>query len=155
MVEFLNDHDIKFYSQLARNRIFESKQLRYQRSGGYWTKVGLIKGKIQVQIVRNRKKYFVTNDLNVSRKEQLDTYKIRWKIEEIFRYVKQNLGFEKCEARDEKIQHNHFGSCFTLFAILQNISERTQIPPYSIKLKSIYSKDFVDSLNLIQYFSTA
>lgn len=156
ILKFLDREKIKYYSQLAKNRNLDGKQLRYHELGRpYWVKTGEIKGKLKVQVVKNRKKYFVTNDIGIPRKEQLDTYKLRWKIEEIFRFTKQSLGLEKCQSVSQGSQHNHFGVCFSLFGILQVLPEKTQVGLYRIKLKATLDSHYVNSLNLSSFFDTA
>lgn len=99
-------------------------------------------------VVKNRRKYYVTNKLGITREEQLQTYKIRWNIEEIFRFVKQELGFERCQVTSLVGQNTHFGTCFYLYAILQDIAEKNQMTDYSIKLKATLDRNFVQQLVL-------
>jgi putative transposase len=156
ILDFLNKNKQKFYSQLPKNRLLDFKHLKEINSGRpYWTKVGLIKGKIKVQVVKNRRKYYVTNDIGIPRQEQLATYKIRWKIEEIFRFVKQSLGFERCQSQSLTAQHNHFGTCFLIYGILQDTTGKTQLTDYQLKLKATFEHDFVENLNLSSYFNSA
>jgi putative transposase len=156
ILKFLNEHNQKFYSQLQKNRLLDFENLKNINNGRpYWTKTGLIKGKIEVQVVKNRRKYYVTNDLGVPRQEQLATYKIRWKIEEIFRFVKQSLGFERCQSQSLIAQHNHFGICFWLYGILQDNTEKTQLTDYRQKLEATFDPMFVEKLNLSSYFTGA
>ena len=108
----------------------------------------MIKGSITVQVVRNRRKYYVTNAIGITRKEQLATYKMRWKIEEVFRFVKQELGFERCHSQSLQGQNNHFGTCFYVYGKLQDIAAKTQMTDYSIKLKATQDRNFVDQLGL-------
>lgn len=84
----------------------------------------------------------------MTRKEQLATYKIRWKIEEVFRFVKQELGFERCHSQSLRGQNNHFGTCFYVYGKLQDIAEKTQMTDYAIKRKATQDKDFVHRLGL-------
>ena len=115
----------------------------------------MIKGGIKVQVIKNRRKYYVTNAIGVMRKEQLATYKLRWKIEEIFRFVKKELGFEKCQSSSLQGQNTHFGTCFSLYAQLQDIAEKNQMTDYCIKEKVIQDKQFVQQLNLSAFYNSA
>lgn len=152
ILKFLNKRKQKFYSQLPKNRLLDFEHLKDINNGRpYWTRIGLIKGKIKVQVIRNRRKYYFTNDLGVTRKEQLDTYKIRWKIEKIFRFVKQSLGFERCQSQSLIAQHNHFGICLWLYGILQDNTEKTQLTDYRQKLQATFDSTFVEKLNLSSY----
>ena len=114
----------------------------------YWQETGVIRGGITVQVVKNRRKYYITNNLGITRQEQLQTYKIRWNIEEIFRFVKQELGFERCQVTSLVGQNTHFGTCFYVYAILQDIAEKNQMTDYCIKLKATQDRQFVQQLVL-------
>lgn len=156
ILKFLHNHKQSFFSQLPKNRLFNHIPLSHHEKGRpYWTHTGYIKGQLSVQIVRNRKKYYVTNVIGIPRKEQLDTYRLRWKIEEVFRFVKSQLGFEKCQSTSLVGQNNHFGACFITYAVLQDIAEKTQMTVYALKLKATQDRLFVKQLNLSVYFDGA
>lgn len=154
LLKFLILHNQIFYSQLPKNRIFDHEALSTHNHGRpYWRKTGTIKGHIRVQIVKNRRKYYITNDIGVARNKQLATYKMRWKIEEIFRFTKKELGLEKCQAISLQGQHNHFAVCFYLYAQLQDTAEKTRMTDYRIKLRAtqdaLFAENLVTSMNLI------
>ena len=156
LLKYLKNHNQSFFSQLPKNRLFNNMPLSKHKKGiPYWTQVGYIKGHIHVQIVRNRKKYYITNKIGITRKEQLGTYKIRWMIENIFRFVKQELGFEACQSTSLQAQHNHFGTCFFMYAILQDIAVQTQMTDYRIKQKAILHPDYLNQLDLAAYLYSA
>lgn len=156
ILKFLINHQQVFHAQLPKNRTLDHIALKeINSSRPYWTKGGVIKGSIKVQVVRNRRKYYVTNEIGKDRKEQLKTYKIRWKIEEIFRFVKQELGFERCQTRSIQGQNNHFGICFLLYAQLQDIAAKTQMTDYYIKQKATKDSSFAQQITLATYFSSA
>lgn len=153
LLHFLILHNQIFYSQLPKNRIFDHEALSTHNKGRpYWMKTGTIKGAIHVQIVKNRRKYYITNAIGVARKEQLATYKMRWNIEELFRFTKRELGLEKCQAISLQGQHNHFGVCFYLYAQLQDIAEKTRMTDYRIKLQAtqdpLFAKELITSMHL-------
>ena len=156
MLKFLIIHGQTFYSQLPKNRKFDHEPLsRHNKGRPYWMKVGTIKGNIRVTIVKNRRKYYITNRTGVARKELLATYKLRWQIEEVFRFVKKELGLEKCQSTSLIGQQNHFGTCFYLYAKLQDIAQKTEMTDYAIKLKATQDQSFVQQLDLTMNYSTA
>ena len=149
LLKYLITHNQLFFSQLPKSRKFDQVSLREMHQGRpYWQEMGVIRGGINVQVVKNRRKYYVTNKLGITREEQLQTYKIRWNIEEIFRFVKQELGFERCQVTSLVGQNTHFGTCFYLYAILQDIAEKNQMTDYSIKLKATLDRNFAQQLVL-------
>lgn len=156
IIHYLHQRKIHFFTQLRKNRLFNHHQLRTHHQGRpYWQDQGLIKGKLPVTVVKVRRKYFATNYLGCTRKELLATYQLRWKIEEVFRFTKSQLGLEKCQLRSFQAQSNHFNVCFLLYSILQDISKTTGLTVYQIKRQATLDKDFVKSLNLASYLSGA
>ena len=156
LLKYLIDHKQFFVSQVHKNRKLNSQEVRNLEHGRpYWTKVGLLTGNIKVQVVKNRRKYFATNIPKITREEQLRSYKIRWNIEEVFRFTKQSLGFEKCQSTSLYAQNTHFGICFLLYGLLQDIAEKTQMTDYQIKLEATLNVDYAKSLNFMDYFTPA
>lgn len=156
LLKYLINHNQLFYSQLPKNRKFNNYFLSEIHNGRpYWQGTGVIRGGIRVQVVRNRRKYYVTNTIGITRREQLQTYKIRWHIEEVFRFVKSELGFERCQSHSLVGQNNHVGTCFYLYAILQDIAEKNQMTDYCIKLKATQDKKFAQQLVLPVFLGTA
>ena len=156
LLKYLLKHKQVFYSQLPKRRLLNNHALyTFYQGRPYWQETGVIKGGVKVQVVKNRRKYYVTNAIGISRKEQLQTYKLRWKIEEIFRFVKKELGFEKCQSNSLQGQNTHFGVCFYLYAQLQDIAEKNQMTDYCIKQKATLDKNFVNQLALATSLSDA
>lgn len=156
LLKYLTRHNQIFYSQLPKGRLFNNQALKTVNNGRpYWQETGVIKGGIKVQVVRNRKKYYATNENSVTREEQLKRYKLRWRIEEIFRFVKQELGFERCHSQSLRGQNTHFGVCFYVYGKLQDIAAKTQMTDYAIKLKATQDKQFVNQLDFATFLPPA
>lgn len=156
VLKYLTQHNQTFYSQLPKSRLLNHQVLSFHEKGRpYWLKVGKIRGNILVQVVKNRRKYFVTNAVGITRQEQLGTYKLRWKIEDLFRFTKQELGLERCQVVSLQGQQNHFGTCFLLYGVLQDMAAQTQMTVYQLKLKATQDASFAKCIDLEGYFSTA
>ena len=72
-----------------------------------------------------------------------------------FRFTKKELGFEKCQANTLHGQNTHFGSCFLLYGLLQDIAEKTRMTVYQIKLEATLNPCFAKNLNIMDYFTPA
>jgi len=156
LLKYLIGNNQFFVTQLHKNRNLNHQQVRCINMGRpYWTEEGLLTGNIFVSVVKNRRKYYATNMIGITRKEQLKLYKIRWKIEEVFRFSKKELGFEKCQAVSLTGQNTHFGVCFLLYGLLQDIAEKTQMTDYQIKVEATLDVNFVKSLKIMDYFAPA
>ena len=81
-------------------------------------------------VVKHRKKYFATNWLSLSAKEVRSWYKRRQDVEEVFKFLKSELGLESCqsgysrgferycEQPQEQSQEHHIGLCLVAYLIL-------------------------------------
>lgn len=156
VLKYLIANNQKFVSQVDKKRNLNGVSVKKINMGRpYWLEVGLLTGNIRVQVVKNRRKYFITNMIGITKERQLRIYKIRWKIEEVFRFTKKELGFEKCQASTLHAQNTHFGVCFLLYGVLQDIAEKTQMTDYHIKLKATLDVNYARSLNIMDYFTPA
>lgn len=156
VLKYLINNKQNFVSQVHKNRKLNNREVREINKGRpYWLEIGNLTGNIKVQTIKNRRKYFVTNKIGIKRQEQLKIYKIRWNIEEVFRFTKHELGFEKCQANTLHAQNTHFGVCFLLYGLLQDIAEKTQMTDYKIKLGATLSVEYAESLNFMDYFTPA
>jgi hypothetical protein len=145
-----------FVSQVDKKRNLNGVSVKKINMGRpYWLETGNLTGNIKVQVVKNRRKYFITNMIGVSREEQLEIYKVRWNIEDVFRFAKKELGFEKCQANSLHAQNTHFGVCFLLYGLLQDIAEKTQMTDYRIKLEATLDVNYARNLNIMDYFTPA
>lgn len=87
----------------------------------------------------------VTNDLSQDDRDKVrQACKIRWKIEEFHREVKQLTGIEACQCRKAKIQRNHIGCAMLVWAKLKNLAYQTGENVYEL-WKSQYDS-FVTTL---------
>lgn len=156
LLKYLINSGQNFVSQVHKNRKLDIEEVRNINKGRpYWREIGSLTGNIKVQAIKNKKKYFITNMIGITREEQLKIYKIRWKIEDVFRFTKKELGFEKCQANSLRAQNTHFGVCFLLYGLLQDIAEKTQMTDYRIKLEATLNVNYAGSLNIMDYFNTA
>ena len=83
----------------------------------------------------NRTDYVVTNDL-----EQIGTSgdatkacRIRWKIEQYHREVKQTTGIGKCQARNAKAQRKHIITAILAWIVLEAAARAKKMTIYALK----------------------
>lgn len=142
ILKFISRKNLVFYSQVAKNRCLNDVQVKRISNRKYWEKTGNLRGNILVRVARNREKFFITNDLSKNRKEICRIYSNRWRIEEIFRYIKTDLNVEKCQMRDLRSQHNNLGVCLYLFCLLQDTAEETQMTEYAVREQLLIKRSF-------------
>ncbi|YAG16740.1 Transposase IS4-like domain-containing protein [Nostoc sp. DSM 114161] len=123
---YIDSLDKIYYCPLKNNRLVDdtfSKE-KYKRIELLsWSKEELECGKIikikgfpadkkvklfRVIVSTNRTDYVATNDLSQSSTDVVQQVcKIRWKIEEFHREIKQLTGIESCQCRKARLQRNH------------------------------------------------
>jgi hypothetical protein len=90
----------------------------------------------RVTVSTNRTDYVVTNDLSQSSTDVVqEVCKIRWKIEEFHREIKQLTGIESCQCRKARLQLNHIACAMLVWVRLKNLAYRTGQTIYEIKHK--------------------
>lgn len=88
----------------------------------------------QVTVSTNRTDYVATNDLSQSSTDVVqEVCKIRWKIEEFHREIKQLTGIESCQCRKARLQRNHIACAMLVWVRLKNLAYRTGQTIYQIK----------------------
>ncbi len=94
------------------------------------TKVKLFR----VTVSTNRTDYIATNDLSQSSTDVVqEVCKIRWKIEEFHREIKQLTGIESCQCRKARLQRNHIACAMLVWVRLKNLAYTTGQTIYQIK----------------------
>ncbi|MCP4457687.1 MAG: transposase, partial [Cytophagales bacterium] len=68
---------------------------------------------------KDQNAYFITNNLKETTFGVISCYRSRWKIEEMFRDLKQNLGFSACQHRSIEAVTRHFALCLFAYVCLQ------------------------------------
>lgn len=108
-----------FVTRLKKNRVLAGCQLKRHR-GPYWTKIGKPRGlDVELKIVRRGKKFFASNALVLSDKQIIATYKLRQHIEEVFRGLKQNLGWQGFRYRTQQTVKAHLALGLSAYALIE------------------------------------
>ena len=107
---------------------------------------GIIAGGTKVVVVRNGRKYFASNDLELSKKELLSAYGGRWEIETIFRMLKHKLGLGQCQMRKLDAQVAHFHMCFLAYIALEKERFIQKKTIYQIKRNCSFNFQYADNI---------
>jgi len=88
----------------------------------------------RVPISSNRTDFVVTNEIAQNSIEiTQEVCKLRWKIEEFHREIKQTTGIEKCQCRIGRIQRNHIGCAMLVWTRLKELAYQTSRTIYDLK----------------------
>ena len=93
--------------------------------------------------------FVVSNLENLSPKEYIEAYELRWLIEKMFRTAKQHLGLQHCQSNSEEKQRAHIFAVFMAFAELelQKINKKKKSPEAILKI--IRAQNYVKNNQLI------
>ena len=145
--------DKVYYAPVKRNRLVStSVETPYQRVEGLtWTPVSeASQGKLvhikkfpkghQVKLFQiasdsGRTEYMVsTNDLSQSDvKATQQNCRLRWKIEQLHRELKQTTGIGKCQSRKHRAQRNHIACCLWVWVSLTGAARAAGQTIYQLK----------------------
>ena len=88
----------------------------------------------RVEVSPHRTDYVVTNDqAQDSTEATQDVCGFRWTIEQLHREGKQVTGLERCQCRKARIQRNHIGCAFLVWARLKALAAQTGHTVYQLK----------------------
>ena len=136
-----------------------------------WTEAELQQGKLvhikkfpktqQVKLFRiasasGRTEYIVTNDLSQSdAKATQQECRIRWKIEQLHRELKQTTGISKCQSRQHRGQRNHIACCLCVWVSLARVARATGQTIYRLKesLYEDYMRQEIENPSIVVNFA--
>jgi hypothetical protein len=149
---YIDSLDKVYYCPLKDNRLVDDSfgKEKYKRIELLeWTEEELECGKIikikgfpfdkkvklfRVTVSTNRTDYVVTNDLSQSSTKVVqEVCKIRWRIEEFHREIKQLTGIESCQCRKARLQRNHIACAMLVWIRLKNLAYLSGQTIYQIK----------------------
>jgi len=88
----------------------------------------------RVEVSTHRTDWVVTNDLAQDSTEAArQACGFRWKVEQTHREGKQLTGLERCQCRKARIQRNHIGCAFLVWARLKHLAHQTGKTVYQLK----------------------
>lgn len=146
ILQRLQKYGWTFYTQIKKNRKFNGAQVQRRHKNPYWLETGVIDGNFKVLVVRNGKKYFITNHLTATKQQLLANYRTRWKIETMFRTLYNQLGLEECQARPLRTQTAHINLCFMAFVVLERARLETNQTSYQLRRSFRFHRELVDNL---------
>ena len=127
LLNWLDNNNLAYYSQLASNRSFNGQQLKMHRfqpcsEEGYLKGVGH-----RVSVAKHCKRYYVTNATGkcVTRQQIVKEYRDRWKIEVLFRNLKQLCHLEECQNRKTIAQKHYVYACIQALMLLERQKKRS------------------------------
>lgn len=97
LLNLLASFDWQYITKAKRNRLPEKVRLDKTFRHRFGRKIGNLKrSRHQCLIVKDGKKYYLTNDLSLNSAEVKRIYRVCQQVEEVFRLLKQEFGWGRC-----------------------------------------------------------
>ena len=132
LLNLLSKFGWQYVTRAKRNRLFEKVRFDKSFRHRFGRRAGNLRGIVhQILIVKDGKKYFLTNNLELGSAQVKRIYAVRQQIEEVFRLLKQEFGWGKCRAGSVQSQkaHLHLGLyAFVWFKIKRKKKSRRSMP---------------------------
>lgn len=137
MLKRLTDYGWVFVMQGRNNRLVSGLAVKRLIPRGYGEAEGFLKNGVKLKVVRDRKHFLFCNRMLLERHVIQALYRLRWKIEEVFRVLKSGIGLGGCQQHSMRAQGIFVSACLLLFSHLEIVSDGK---PYAA-LASVISGD--------------
>lgn len=145
----------KYVARLKSNRYFEGEAVREHWPHRFGRAVGhLRKVNHEVCVVKDGRRYFVTNDVQLSSSELKRRYRQRQQIEEVFRLLKQEFGWGGASAQKARAQVAHLHLGLYALCITEEAAMKEGQTIYAFKRK-LFRLPIPEHLSQLDAFSVA
>lgn len=144
-----------FVTRLRKNRYLDGKKLKTRYSHPNWHTIGKLKGGIEVKVFRRGRKFYATSDTSLEWKTVKKLYKIRAEIEEVFRVLKQECGWQGVQQRNIKTYTNHLTFGLLAYHYLQKLKLQTRSGVFALRRRLISRKLTLHRDDLNAFLDTA
>jgi putative transposase len=145
-----------FLTRLRKNRLFCGKPLKRVHNGiPYWGAVGLLKGGVAVVVYRHGGKYFASSNLDLTRDEIRRLYSIRTGIEEVFRVLKQECGWQGVQARQVRSYRTQLTAGVLGFFWLESLAKARKCSVYKLRRKLISGRLQLKEVDALEFLEAA
>jgi putative transposase len=145
-----------FVTRLRKNRLFCGKPLKRVHNGTpYWGSVGFLKGQIPVVVYRHGGKYFASSNLDLTRDEIRGLYSIRTGIEEVFRVLKQECGWQGVQARRVRSYRTQLTAGVLGFFWLESLAKARKCSVYKLRRRLISGRLQLKEVDALEFLEAA
>jgi len=143
----------KYITKAKRNRLFEKVRLDKTFRHRFGRRAGNLKRiRHAVLIVKDGKKYYLTNDLSLASAEVKRFYRVRQQIEEVFRLLKQEFGWGRCRAATIQSQKAHLHLGLYAFCLTQTRAFENKQTIYAFK-QDLFRQQIPTQRQFVQGFT--
>lgn len=153
LLNLVNRFGWKYCTRVKKNRIFNKVRIDKMFQHYYGRKKGTLrKVNHEVLIVKDGKRYLMTNNLELTSAEVKRIYQIRQQIEEVFRLLKQEFGWGRCRAGSLQAQKAHLHLGLYAFCLVQNKAIEKGQTIYAYK-QDLFRQQIPTHQQFLQYFT--
>ena len=143
----------QYITKAKRNRLFDKVRLDKTFRHRFGRRAGNLKRiRHQVLIVKDGKKYYLTNDLSLSSAQVKRFYRVRQQVEEVFRLLKQEFGWGRCRAATIQSQKAHLHLGLYAFCLTQTKAFEKKQTIYAFK-QSLFREQIPTQQHFVQRFT--
>ncbi len=155
ILNLLSELGWKYVARIKSNRLLAGERLsekwphRYGQASGHLKQV-----REEVRIIKDGKRYFVTNDLALKPAQIKRAYRYRQQIEETFRLLKQEFGWGGSSTRRAKAQAAHLHLGLMALCLTQQAALTQGQSVYAFK-RELFHQPIPNQLPFLQHFLAA
>ena len=153
LLNLLSHFGWHYVTRAKRNRLFDQVRLDKSFRHRFGRRAGKLRGiHQQILIVKDGKKYFLTNNAELTSAQVKRIYGVRQQIEEVFRLLKQEFGWGRCRAGSVQSQKAHLHLGLYAFCLVQNRAMEEKQTIYAFKL-NLFREQIPTQKQFLQRFT--
>lgn len=153
LLNLLSQSGWQYVTHAKRNRLFDKVRLDKSFHHRFGRRAGNLRGiGQQILIVKDGKKYFLTNHAELSSAQVKRIYGVGQQIEEVFRLLKQEFGWGRCRAGSVQSQKAHLHLGLYAFCLVQNKAMDEKQTIYAFK-RNLFRAQIPTQKQFLQYFT--
>lgn len=125
LVKRITDYGWPFVMRWRSDRKLSDEQIKKKIPRGYGSSIGLLPNGTKVKIFRRKNRFYETNRMLWEMRDIVKIYKLRWKIEEVFKILKHCVGINRCQQHSIQLQEIFVWICLLTFAYLERIKDES------------------------------
>jgi hypothetical protein len=155
LLHLLESFGWKYVARLKSNRYFEGQAVRERWPHRFGRAVGRVrKVNHEVCVVKDGRRYFVTNDTQLSSAQLKRHYRQRQQIEEVFRLLKQEFGWGGASSQKARAQVVHLHLGLYALCLTQQAARKEGQTIYAFK-RELFRLPIPEHLPQLDAFSVA
>jgi putative transposase len=140
------EYEWTYYTRVKSNRVLDGVQAKRVGKNNYWERTGTLSCRITARMIRHGKRIFLTNDFASTKQCVIDAYDARWRIEEVFRMLHDQLGLDECASRSFVAQSHHCMLSMVAYTLLARQKTGSEQSVYQLHDRCMDDTDFATLL---------